>query len=53
MSVFKGTEGEKLKTGRIEDTFKEFCCKEKNRNEAVALGEMVSRYERNNSMSFS
>lgn len=41
MSVFKGTEGEKLKTREIEDSFKEFFNKEKNGNEAVPGGENV------------
>lgn len=53
LSVFKGREREKLKIGRIEDYFTEFCYKEKSRNEAVARGKMVSRYERNNHTSIS
>ena len=43
-------EGEKLKTTRINNTFKEFCCKDKDKNEAVAEGKIRSRYRRNNSM---
>ena len=43
-------EGDKLKTTRINNTFKEFCCKEKDKNEAVAEGKIRSRYRRNNSM---
>ena len=45
------TEGEKLKTTRINNTFKELCCKEKNKNEAVSEGKIRSRYRGNNSMS--
>ena len=47
-SLTKG--GEKLKTTRINNTFKEFCCKDKDKNEAVAEGKIRSRYRRNNSM---
>lgn len=49
--VQERTEGEKLKTAKVDDSFKEFCCKENDKNEAVAGGKIRSRYGRNNSMS--
>lgn len=36
--MFKGTGGEKLKTGGREDSFMEFFCKEKNGNEQYPEG---------------